>query len=406
MQHPDEGTFHAWLDSALPDEESRAVEEHVASCADCAARVAEARGLVAGASRILGALDDVPARVVPATGPRPRFAPRNVWWPRPGVRMAAAMAIVAVGTTMFVTRDWQQMVPTASESAAPVILRATDSARRVDVPAAASTRAPAEPEASADVTRLAPALRADTGQSVPARPPAPAAGAARQAQDLSAVERLPEKLAAAAMPATPTRADAETDRRDTAAADARTGVAGGVASPERRAVMRDSVAVVEMPRLANVARAPRGRTEVRAREAAPPIVGGQTLMTTATELAGCYALELRQTYDGSSPVLPRVVQLALSTRDAADALVAPPAQGFNRSQLPLLVPPAMDSAQLGWHLAADDSVAVRLASEGRAVLLTFPTVVSEPRMGFATTPELPGVPSWTGRVLVQRVPCP
>jgi anti-sigma factor RsiW len=65
MQHLDEGTIHAWLDGALDAEESARVDRHAAECATCAAAVAEARGLVAGASRILGALDHVPGGVVP-----------------------------------------------------------------------------------------------------------------------------------------------------------------------------------------------------------------------------------------------------------------------------------------------------------------------------------------------------
>jgi hypothetical protein len=158
-----------------------------------------------------------------------------------------------------------------------------------------------------------------------------------------------------------------------------------------------------MPRLADVA-VP-GRSEMRARESTPSIVGGHSLMTTAAQLAGCYALELRPSTDRIELTLPSVVQLATSARDAADA-VAPPVQGFNRSLQPLLVPPAMDSAQLGWRLAADDSVSVRLAANGRAVLVTFPSVFLEPGMGLATAAELPGVPSWTAPVLVQRVPCP
>src|SRR5437763_11225994 len=63
--HPNEGTIHAWLDGALDAEEAARVEEHIAQCATCSAAVAEARGLVAGASRILGALDYVPGDVTP-----------------------------------------------------------------------------------------------------------------------------------------------------------------------------------------------------------------------------------------------------------------------------------------------------------------------------------------------------
>src|SRR5436305_2105766 len=61
MKHLDEGTIHAWLDGALSEAEASDVERHVADCASCAAGVAEARGFIAATSRILSALDDVPA---------------------------------------------------------------------------------------------------------------------------------------------------------------------------------------------------------------------------------------------------------------------------------------------------------------------------------------------------------
>ena len=66
MQHPEEGIIHAWLDGALPADEAAALESHVASCKECAAGVAEARGLIAASSRIVGHLDAVPGKVIPA----------------------------------------------------------------------------------------------------------------------------------------------------------------------------------------------------------------------------------------------------------------------------------------------------------------------------------------------------
>jgi hypothetical protein len=87
--HLDEGTVHAWLDGQLSADEAMRVESHVAACATCAAQVAEARGFVAASSRILQALDGVPARVVPARRHRVQL-----WH----VRAAAAVLIVALGT--------------------------------------------------------------------------------------------------------------------------------------------------------------------------------------------------------------------------------------------------------------------------------------------------------------------
>ena len=64
--HPDEGLLHEWLDEQLPAGDAAVIHAHVHACAECAARVAEARGLIAASRRILTALDDVPAHVIPA----------------------------------------------------------------------------------------------------------------------------------------------------------------------------------------------------------------------------------------------------------------------------------------------------------------------------------------------------
>ena len=102
MKHLDEGTIHAWLDGALDASGAAEAERHAATCDECAARVAEARGLIAGASRILSALDDVGAEIVPARAPEVkrkrtrRNATRVVAW------LAAAGMLLAVGLE---TRD-------------------------------------------------------------------------------------------------------------------------------------------------------------------------------------------------------------------------------------------------------------------------------------------------------------
>ena len=100
MQHPDEGTIHAWLDGALRADEARAFEAHVAECAQCAAAVTEARGLLAASSRILSALDSVPGGVLPVSEPEIEKAERVIpigrlsIWRSPGWRAAAAIVLV------------------------------------------------------------------------------------------------------------------------------------------------------------------------------------------------------------------------------------------------------------------------------------------------------------------------
>jgi hypothetical protein len=95
MQHPDEGTIHSWLDGALSADEAARVETHVEECPQCASAVAEARGFIAGASRILTALDNAPRGVIPVAVPKKRVDPL-VW------RMAATVLVVAAGTLAVV----------------------------------------------------------------------------------------------------------------------------------------------------------------------------------------------------------------------------------------------------------------------------------------------------------------
>lgn len=108
MPHLDEGTIHAWLDSALPPDEAASVESHVSSCEECASAVAEARGLIAASSRILSALDAVPGGVVPVPNPRAAAGsgmlalPTAARWGRGRpwrgyMAQAAAVLLLAVG---------------------------------------------------------------------------------------------------------------------------------------------------------------------------------------------------------------------------------------------------------------------------------------------------------------------
>ncbi|GJG87091.1 hypothetical protein tb265_22720 [Gemmatimonadetes bacterium T265] len=94
--HLDEGAAHAFVDGALSADEAARVAEHLDGCARCAALVAEARGLAAAATGVIGRLDDGPGAVllrgdgviVPARGRRPAQV-------RAGLRVAAAALLVA-----------------------------------------------------------------------------------------------------------------------------------------------------------------------------------------------------------------------------------------------------------------------------------------------------------------------
>ena len=76
MPHPDEGLIHAWLDGELDAAEAARVEALVASDPEWAVAAMEARGLLAASTLIVGALDRVPANVMPrASSPRRSSAP-------------------------------------------------------------------------------------------------------------------------------------------------------------------------------------------------------------------------------------------------------------------------------------------------------------------------------------------
>lgn len=132
MQHPDEGTIHAWLDGALGENEAAAVQSHVDECPACAERVREARGLIAGATRIVEATDwGVGAGVSDAA--RRGFARRAVRSRRrrffgPVGSAAAAVLLVAAGTLLVARQAAREPAP---ERATPAVMRrvAVDTAR-------------------------------------------------------------------------------------------------------------------------------------------------------------------------------------------------------------------------------------------------------------------------------------
>ncbi len=134
MQHLEEGVIHAWLDGELSLEEASALEQHVALCGACSDKVIEARGLVAASSRIVSALDGVPAEVVPMRAVR-----RKSWYSNTQFRAAAAVLIVA-GASLVVLRsgenpatDRAMAVGAVAPAAAPESAAISDS-RMVEPP--------------------------------------------------------------------------------------------------------------------------------------------------------------------------------------------------------------------------------------------------------------------------------
>ena len=203
MQHLDEGTIHAWLDGELSPAERAAAELHAASCAACAAAVAEARGFVAASSRILTALDAVPGGVLPNAEHAPGAPGDSTRVPRrfiaPRAWMAVAAVLVLGIVTVIATRPRSQdaalrvaeereqakpaaMAPnagpaatdsvgTTNESSAPAV--AAESRRQKSVNKRSGFEAPARKDASAAVNDSTPLMVA---QAAAPRAPAPSAG--------------------------------------------------------------------------------------------------------------------------------------------------------------------------------------------------------------------------------------
>ena len=142
MQHPDEGTIHAWIDGELSPDEAASLEAHLEECPECSALAAEARGLAAASSRIVSALDTVPGDVIPKMAPRHR-----PWYASTQLRAAAAVVVVA-GASLLVMRNGGEMK----------MKRALET----------SAAAPATSDAAQSTVAAAPSLDSATMERMPA----------------------------------------------------------------------------------------------------------------------------------------------------------------------------------------------------------------------------------------------
>ncbi len=169
--HVDEGTIHTWLDGAFDAAAASVVQTHVDACATCRAAVAEARGFIAGASRLTRALDVVPSKIVPsddvtrvasrivaaaapvsamAAAPATPRSPRP-WYMQPMLRAAAALLVVVGGTTLVLRGGGVSTVAVVGE---PVMDRAdrvapAASTSGTSAPAPSQVAEPSRPKSAA-----------------------------------------------------------------------------------------------------------------------------------------------------------------------------------------------------------------------------------------------------------------
>lgn len=224
-ERPDEALIHAWLDGELGAEEAARVERLVAEDAEWGAAAAEARGLVAASTRILGALDVVAGDViprVPTVQVRQQVRQQVRRWRVPTwLKVAAGFVFVAgVGylgldrtETMTALVEETRVAPTVASAAAPV------AESLADQPVATTVTVNASPSPARSVRQSATAKQsaadfssradADVASSVVAAVAVPAVAVPAAAPAPSALQPAPTLAPGAAVV---------------------TGVAGGIAS--------------------------------------------------------------------------------------------------------------------------------------------------------------------------------
>jgi anti-sigma factor RsiW len=170
MSHVDDGTLHAYLDGELSAVERERLEAHLAGCEPCQARLAEERGLVERASRILG------QALPPVHSPPPFTAlrrPQRGW--RPALPIVwAATVLLALGIGWY-ARDLRAPrratdlgrtgVPVANRPASPPA--APEARGRLDAPTAKVATRPVAPTSAGrtEPFRAVPSAEPETAQA-------------------------------------------------------------------------------------------------------------------------------------------------------------------------------------------------------------------------------------------------
>lgn len=404
MQHPDEGTIHAWLDGALSAEDARAFEAHVAECASCAAAVTEARGLLAASSRILSALDSVPGGVLPAAEPvsdkDERVIPigRSSLWRSPGLRAAAAIVLVgsvswlatrSVGKQAEVTVALPSGVSSATlhDTSSPSSARVqADSValpgERAAPPSAPSTAQPAPRREARVNAQRSMGSGATANADEPIVPPAPAPQVVTAPQVLPyALPRLAASPNAGAVAGAGGKA---TMNAASAAPAAQAAPPVADASAELREERRKADAGL------GVGAAAKAR---RLKTSAPTAASGalmrtdesRTLDAAVQRLAGCYHIENAASQSSNAAarsaagLVPAQVEL-LPNPD-------PSARGSWRILRPAPgAPPFQLSARASWLVLSADSVKLELG-EGTQSVTARIGVTGDSIHGYATVTD-------------------
>jgi Ca-activated chloride channel family protein len=194
--HVDEGTVHAWLDGMFAANEAERVAAHVATCSACGAMVAEARGLMAGAARVVGALDGPLSAAASVPAPVRVGERRGVGGGRWAGWLAAAAVLAVVAWPRGKEQQTaEQQTATAGTATQPTaIATAPEASAPEAVGAAASPQKAATSDAvvdRAEVVASAPAVAAPAvaAPAVPA-PSAPVVAASEVSASVEAASAV------------------------------------------------------------------------------------------------------------------------------------------------------------------------------------------------------------------------
>jgi hypothetical protein len=386
MQHPDEGTIHAWLDGALSPEEGRAIEEHAAECASCAAAIAEARGLIAGSSRILSALDAVPGGVLPAAdtfdalGSEQVKRVRPAWWRSVPLRAAAAIVLVGSVSWLATRSNVQRDVTTASDIAADTFYERDTIAvsTTASVPSIMDRASAGRPSASTQTQK-------PRGFEAPRPKPVPPAAPSRReeanivAQSAPAVD-APVAQVGGAMPS---------------AASAGSGSALGAMQQKSTMLDRDSVVARRASDEQRLVTASTAKMRAPMAAMSAPIAARLMPGSDALQrLTGCYSLELAP--PSAASLLPARIELREERADTNEpaAMLARPAVGE---------PPFSRTTRATWKTLGEHAVELTVIDGARSVTTTL-TLAGDSVSGWARASEN-GTQTSVSTVRGERTPC-
>jgi hypothetical protein len=317
MNHLEEGTIHAWLDGALDPAQSAEVDAHVKACAECSAKVAEARGLIAASSRILTALDDTPANVIPkkalaSAAPRRRLSTAS--W-------VSGLAAAAILVVLWRTGDVERPTPASQISIPPI-----EVVSRLPEPSLEGLKQPAPPPPAITTpvgTERRQSRVANTPQATIGR--VAGAGAGGAAADLASAQVA---AAPAAPPApTETRATAlreEAQRREVSASTAlRRATTDAVDTVRFLSLKDEAVAIAGCYRIPDPPQLKLAEVVVTsgAAEARAPEKAARARGAVASVAPAPAATQKTAAADGSSGVLVRFDSLGVVRAIGSDSVV-------------------------------------------------------------------------------------